>query len=45
MMAAKEKDILEPSLDILVIDHYNIIKAQEYISTRMQQHIKTIIRT
>ena len=37
-MAAKEKDILEPSLDVLGIQPYTIRKTEKYMSSKMHEH-------
>lgn len=42
-MATKEKDILEPSLDVLGIEPYKQKKAEEYMSAKMREHFKTIL--
>lgn len=42
-MAAKEKEILEPSLEVLGIHPYKPKKAEEYMSTKMLEHFKAIL--
>ena len=42
-MATKEKDILEPSLDVLGISPYKLKKTEEYMSVKMQDHFKNIL--
>lgn len=42
-MAAKEKDIFEPSLDVLGIAPYKQKKTEEYMSSKMQEHFKDIL--
>lgn len=42
-MATKEKDILEPSLEILGITPYKPKKAEEYMSSKMQEHFRDIL--
>jgi len=43
MPAAKDKDILEPSLDVLGIEPYKQKKTEEYMSPKMQTHFKAIL--
>jgi DnaK suppressor protein len=43
MAAAKDKDILEPSLDVLGISPYKQKKSEEYMSPQMHEHFKTIL--
>lgn len=43
-MATKEKDILEPSLDVLGIAPYKQKKTEEYMSLKMLEHFQTILR-
>jgi len=42
-MATKEKDILEPSLEVLGINPYKLKKTEKYMSPKMQEHFKTIL--
>jgi DnaK suppressor protein len=42
-MATKEKDILEPSLDVLGIAAYKQKKTEEYMSSKMLEHFKAIL--
>lgn len=42
-MATKEKDILEPSLDVLGIEPYKLKKTEKYMSSAMEEHFKTIL--
>ena len=42
-MATKEKDILEPSLDVLGIAPYKQKKAEEYMSVKMREHFNNIL--
>lgn len=42
-MATKDKDILEPSLEILGITPYKPKKAEEYMSGKMQEHFRDIL--
>lgn len=42
-MATKEKDILEPSLDVLGIAAYKQKKTEEYMSNNMLEHFRTIL--
>ena len=42
-MATKEKDILEPSLDVLGIAPYKQKKTEEYMSPAMMQHFRSIL--
>jgi RNA polymerase-binding transcription factor len=42
-MATKEKDILEPSLEVLGIVPYKQKKTEEYMSPKMQEHFKNIL--
>jgi DnaK suppressor protein len=42
-MPAKDKDILEPSLDVLGIEPFKQKKSEEYMSPKMQAHFKDIL--
>jgi DnaK suppressor protein len=42
-MATKEKDILEPSLEVLGINPYKQKKTEEYMSPKMHEHFKKIL--
>ena len=42
-MATKEKDILEPSLDVLGIAAYKQKKTEEYMSPQMLEHFRSIL--
>lgn len=42
-MATKEKDILEPSLDVLGIPAYKQKKTEEYMSAKMLEHFRSIL--
>lgn len=42
-MAAKEKEILEPSLDVLGISPYKQKKTEEYMSQAMIKHFRDIL--
>ncbi len=42
-MATKEKDILEPSLEVLGISPYKQKKTEEYMSAKMHEHFKKIL--
>jgi len=42
-MATKERDILEPSLEVLGILPYKQKKTEEYMSSAMQQHFREIL--
>ena len=42
-MATKEKDILEPSLDVLGIAPYKLKKTEAYMSPKMEEHFKSIL--
>jgi DnaK suppressor protein len=42
-MATKEKDILEPSLDVLGINPYKQKKTEEYMGPKMVEHFKKIL--
>src|SRR5580704_10112243 len=42
-MATKEKDILEPSLEVLGISPYKQKKTEEYMSSKMFDHFKNIL--
>lgn len=42
-MATKEKDIWEPSLDVLGISPYKLKKTEKYMSSKMQEHFKKIL--
>jgi DnaK suppressor protein len=42
-MATKEKDILEPSLEVLGITAYKQKKTEEYMSPKMLEHFKAIL--
>jgi DnaK suppressor protein len=42
-MVTKEKDILEPSLDVLGIEPYKQKKTEDYMSPKMLEHFKTIL--
>lgn len=42
-MATKEKDILEPSLDVLGISPYKQKKTEEYMSQKMIDHFTSIL--
>jgi DnaK suppressor protein len=43
IMAAKEKDIFEPSLDVLGISPYKQKKTEDYMSVKMQDHFRQIL--
>lgn len=42
-MATKEKDILEPSLDVLGIAAYKQKKTEKYMSAKMMEHFSKIL--
>jgi len=42
-MATKEKDILEPSLDVLGIAPYKQSKTDKYMDSKMRQHFTNIL--
>ena len=42
-MATKDKDILEPSLEVLGIAPYKQKKTEAYMSSKMQEHFKDIL--
>src|SRR5436305_3360092 len=42
-MAAKEKDICEPSLEVLRITPYKLKKGEEYMNPKMLEHFKNIL--
>jgi DnaK suppressor protein len=42
-MAIKEKDVLEPSLEVLGIASYKQKKTEEYMSAAMLEHFKSIL--
>lgn len=42
-MATKEKDILEPSLEVLGIEPYKQKKTEEYMGPKMLEHFRTIL--
>lgn len=42
-MSTKEKDILEPSLEMLGISPYKLKKTESYMSTKMLEHFKKIL--
>ncbi len=42
-MATKEKDILEPSLEVLGIAPYKQKKSEEYMGAQMLQHFRNIL--
>lgn len=42
-MAAKEKDILEPSLEVLGISPYKQKKTEKYMNPKMQEHFTSIL--
>lgn len=42
-MAAKEKDILEPSLEMLGLSPYKQRKTEDYMSPKMREHFKKIL--
>ncbi len=42
-MATKEKDILEPSLDVLGIAPYKVKKAEQYMGPKMAEHFNSIL--
>lgn len=42
-MAAKEKDILEPSLEVLGIKAYKQKKSEEYMGPKMLEHFRDIL--
>lgn len=42
-MATKEKDILEPSLEVLGIHPYKQKKTEDYMSVKMQEHFTSIL--
>ena len=42
-MAIKEKDILEPSLEVLGITPYKQKKTEKYMSAKMQEHFTKIL--
>jgi DnaK suppressor protein len=43
IMATKEKDILEPSLDVLGIAPYKQKKTEQYMSNEMLHHFQRIL--
>lgn len=42
-MATKEKDIFEPSLEVLGINPYKQKKTEAYMSAKMQEHFRKIL--
>ena len=42
-MAAKDKDILEPSLDVLGIEPYKLKKTEQFMGPKMAEHFKSIL--
>src|SRR3990167_9207275 len=42
-MTTKEKDIFEPSLEVLGINPYKQRKTESYMSSKMQEHFKKIL--